>query len=206
MTVAVGNILKNVFQAKVNGLGTRVQNIYSYEVLTVVDGDEAEVFNDMTAELLLLYAIIGDWLSSDFIAEHVRTTNETAKEFVGEDAVLFAGGGAAGASTPAQICVEVLARARKLGHVARKYIGPVIEAAHTDGVLVALALTDFKAFADQWDSEVTGLATGNTYKPVMVAYAEGGAVSLVTDIEAGLNTVQPVARTQRRRIPGEGLS
>lgn len=206
MAVLVNDVLKVVWQARVDGIGTRVQNVFYWRVAVLGDGDETNIAIELAARLNLIYGNIQDWFSADYILELIRITNDSQKTFVGQPPEVFAGGGPIGASTPAQIAVEVLARASALGHTARKYLGPCIEAAHTDGVLVALALTDFQLFAAAWAVAWVGGATTNTYEPVMVAHLAGGALGLVTLIDPDLHTVVPTARTQRRRIPGRGLS
>lgn len=206
MTVAVNDILKNVWQAQVDGIGTRVQNVFQWLTAVLIDGDEANVTLDFEAKVPSLYAFISDWFSSDYTLEHIRITNDTQKTFVGQPSPVYAGAGAADASTPAQVAIQVLARAQELGHVARKYIGPCIEAAHTNGSLVAGALADFQGFAGAWALPFIGATTGNDYQPVMVKYAVGGGVASFKIIDENLTTVTPVARTQRRRIPGRGLS
>lgn len=206
MAVLVNDILKIVWQAKVDGIGTRVQNVFYWLVTIAADGDEANVAADFEVEVPAIFANISDWFSLDYQLESIRVTNATQKTFVGEPTPLFAGGGAANLSTPAQIAVQVLARAVKLGHTARKYVGPCIEATHTNGVIVALALVDFQAFALRWAAGFLSPATFNDYQPVMVKFAPGGGVASFEPISAILTTVTPVARTQRRRIPGRGLS
>ena len=206
MAVVVDDILKIVWQAKVAGIGTRIQNVYYYQVSTLVDGDEANVSLDWAGLMPILYANIGDWFSIDYVLEHLRITNDTQKTFVGQPTPVFVGGAAANTSSPAQVAVEVLGRAQALGHTARKYIGPVIEAAHTDGVLVALALVDFNVFADSYSDGALGGTTGNLYLPVMVKHAVGGAIDSFLFLDENLHSVIPTARTQRRRIPGRGLS
>ncbi len=206
MTVALNDILKVVWQSKVDGIGTRIQNVFYWLVQVLLDGDEANVALDFDAELPSLYGNISDWFSLDYILESVRITNETQKTFVGEPTPAFAGGAAADTSTPAQVAVQVLARAIELGHTARKYVGPCIEATHTNGEIVALAKTDFEAYGLQWAAGFIGGTSVNDYQPVMVKFAAGGAVDSFKAINPGLTTVTTVARTQRRRIPGRGLS
>lgn len=206
MTVAVDDILKVVWQAKVDGIGTRVQNVFYWKVFALVDGDEAQIGLDFDAEMPALFANVSDWFSVDYSLESVRITDETQKTFVAQPTPAFFGGAAANLSTPAQVAVQVLARAAELGHTARKYVGPCIEATHTNGEIVALALVDFQAYVLQWATAFVGGVTTNTYNPVMVKFAVGGAVASTKNIIANLTTVTIVARTQRRRIPGRGLS
>lgn len=206
MTVAVDDVLKVVWQAKVSGIGTRIQNVFYWQVNPLGDGDETLISDEFDGFMPTLYAFISDWLSVDYSLEFLRITNDTQKTFVGQPSPVFVGGGGANLSTPAQVAVEVLARAAILGHVARKYIGPCIEATHTDGVLVAAAQADFDAFALNWALAFVGGVTANGYLPVMVSHVAGGGIGVITPIDEDLHTVIPTARTQRRRIPGRGLS
>lgn len=206
MAVAEEDVLKIVWQFKVDGVGTRGQNVFWYQVTTLVSGDEGDVQDDFETKMVAMFANASDWFSSDYSLEHLRMTNETQKQFVGQEFPVFAGGGAAGASTPAQVAVEVLGRATKLGHVARKYLGPCIEATHDDGRLVAGALADFGLFAVEYTASFVGATSGNLYQPVMVKVLPGGAVGEITNISDDLFTVIPTARTMRSRIPGRGLS
>jgi len=206
MTVLVNDVMKVVWQARVDGIGTRIQNVYYWRISVLGDGDETNIAIELGARLNVIYSMVSDWFSADYILEKIRVTNDSQKTFVGEPVEVFAGGGGVGTSTPAQIAVEILARASALGHTARKYLGPCIEAAHTDGNLVALALLDFNNFAAAWAAAWVGGATTNVYDPVMVAHVAGGALGLITNIDEDLHTVVSTARTQRRRIPGRGLS
>lgn len=206
MTVAVNDILKIVWQAKVDGIGTRIQNVFYWLVSVLTDGDEANVATDFETELPAIFALVGDWFSLDYSLESIRVTNATQKTFVGEPTPVFVGGAAVDTSTPAQVAVQVLARAVLLGHTARKYVGPCIEATHTNGVIVAAALADFQAYALRWAAGFLAPLTINDYQPVMVKFAPGGGVASFEPISQILTTVTPVARTQRRRIPGRGLS
>lgn len=206
MAVVLNDILKVVWQAKVNGIGTRIQNVFYWKVFILNDGDEANIGLDFNAEMPALFANISDWFSLDYVLESIRITDETQKTFVAQPTPVFAGGAAIDTSTPAQVAVQVLARAAELGHTARKYVGPCIEAVHTNGEIVALALIDFQAYVLQWATAFAGLTTTNQYNPVMVKFAVGGGVDSTKNIIANLTTVTKVARTQRRRIPGRGLS
>ena len=206
MPVVVTDVLKIVSQFKVSGINTRTQNVYYWQTANLVDGDEANVGLDFNAKLLALMAFVSDWFSQDVVLEHLRMTNASQKTFVAQNFPVFSGGGGAGLSTPAQVAVECLGRATALGHTARKYMGPVIEATHTDGVLVVNAQTDFEAFTTDWAAQFVGGTTGNGYVPVMVKFAAGGAIDSLKDIDENLTTVIPTARTMRSRIPGRGLS
>lgn len=206
MAVAINDIIKVVWQSKVDGIGTRVQNVFYYRVFVLNDPDEANVGLDFNAEMPGLWALISDWFSLDYQLESIRITDETQKTFVAQPTPVFVGGAAADTSTPAQVAVQVLARAAELGHTARKYLGPCIEAAHVNGELTVAALADFQAFAVAWATSFTGLTTANEYAPVMVKFAPGGGVDSFKFIIPNLTTVTVVARTQRRRIPGRGLS
>ncbi len=206
MTVAVNDILKIVWQAKVDGIGTRIQNVFYWLVNVLNDGGEANVASDFEAKLPAMYDNISDWFSLDYILESVRVTNETQKTFVGEPTPVFIGGAAANTSTPAQVAVQVLARAVELGHTGRKYVGPTIEATHTNGVIVAAAKIDFEVYAIEWATGFIGGISTNDYQPVIVKFAVGGGIDSFLPLNALLTTVTPVARTQRRRIPGRGLS
>ena len=206
MPVVVTDVLKIVAQFKVAGINTRTQNVYYWQVALLIDGDETNVGLDFNTKLLVLMAFVSDWFSVDVVLESLRMTNDSQKTFVAQNFPVFAGGGAAGLSTPAQVAVECLGRATQLGHTARKYMGPVIESAHTDGILVALAQTDFEAFTLDWAAQFTGGTTANGYVPVMVSHLVGGAIDTVIDIDEDLTTVIPTARTMRSRIPGRGLS
>jgi len=206
MALVVTDVVKVVAQFKVAGINTRTQNVYYWQAALVLDGDEENVGLDFNAKILALMAFVSDWFSVDVVLEHLRITNASQKTFIAQNFPVFAGGGGAGLSTPAQVAVECLGRAIQLGHTARKYMGPVIEAAHDDGVLVALAQTDFEAFTTDWALQMTGGTTANGYVPVMVSFLAGGAIDTVIDIDENLTTVIPTARTMRSRIPGRGLS
>lgn len=206
MPVVVTDVVKVVSQFKVAGINTRTQNVYYWQAAIVIDGEEANVGLDFNAKLLAMLAFVSDWFSVDVVLEHLRITNASQKTFIAQNFPVFVGGGAAGLSTPAQVAVECLGRATALGHTARKYMGPCIEATHTDGILVALAQTDFEAFTTDWAAEFVGGTTGNGYVPVMVKFLPGGAIDSLLDIDEDLTTVIPTARTMRSRIPGRGLS
>lgn len=206
MALAESDILKIVWTAKVDGIGTRVQNRFNYIVDALVSGVPADVGLDFDAHITGGYDDIAAQLSSDYAAESLRTTNMTQKEFVADTVPVFVGTGLAAGSMPAQVAVQVLGRARKLGHVARKYIGPVMEDALTDGKLTVAGLAAFELFKTFFISDFIGLTTGNNYTPVMVKVAVGGGVASFLQLEEDLGFVTQTARTMRSRIPGIGLT
>lgn len=206
MAVAQDDILKVVWTAKVIGVNTRVQNVYHYIVATLLSAVEPDIGDDFGAQIVAGYTSIQDQLSVDYVAESIRVTNMSKKEFVADETPVFTGGGLAGASMPAQVAVEILGRARKLGHVARKYIGPPIEAALDDGRLTAAAKLDFDVFQGFFISNFLGATTGNDYIPVMVKVAPGGGVASFELLDEDLGFTVETARTMRSRIPGRGLT
>lgn len=206
MAIAEGDILKAVWTAKVDGVGTRVQNVYTYRINTLVSSVPEDVSDDFDSFITSGYTVINAQLSSDYVAESLRITNMSKKEFVGDEVPVFAGTGAAGGSMPAQVAIEILGRARVLGHVARKYVGPPMEDALTDGKLTAAALVAFRTYRDFFISNFLGLVTNNDYIPVMVKVAVGGGVASTIDLDEDLGFVVQTARTMRSRIPGRGLT
>jgi len=206
MAVGEGNILKAVWTAVVDGVGTRVQNRYNYEVTTLVDPDPANIGQDFDTHITSGYTVINAQLSSDYVAESLRITNMTDKEFIADVTPIFAGIGAAAGSMPAQVAVEILGRARKLGHVARKYVGPVMEDSLTDGRLTAAAAAAFTTYKEFFVADFLGNITNNLYTPVMVKVAPGGGVASFLRLEEDLGFVVQTARTMRSRIPGVGLT
>lgn len=206
MAVAQDDILRCVWKFKVVGLATRGLNTYYFKVEDLVSATDADVASDFDGAITNYYDQIIAQLSSDYVAESLRITNVSKKEFVGDSVPGFAGTGAAGASSPGQVAVEVLGRARKLGHIARKYLGPIIEAVHDDGVLTAAALTAFNLFRDKYVLQFVGGVTTNTYTPVMVKFLAGGGVGGHEEIDQDLGVVIQTARTQRSRTPGVGLT
>lgn len=206
MAVQNDDILKVRWQAKVLGVATRVQNVFHYKVADLVDPEDADIGTEFVTHIVSGYTAINAFFSSDYIAETLRITNASRKEFVSDNAPVFAGLGGAGATTPAQVAVEILGRARTLGHVARKYVGPMTEDTHTDGVLTAPALAAFIVFRNFFVNEFIGAVTGNTYLPVMVNYAVGGGVASFLPLDPDLGFVQQTARTMRSRIPGRGVT
>ncbi len=206
MPVAQADIIRCVWKFKVAGLATRGINTYYFRVDDLVSAIDADVASDFDGAITNYYDQIIAQYSSDYVASSLRITNASKKEFIGDSVPVFAGTGAAGASSPAQVAVEVLGRARKLGHIARKYLGPIIEAVHDDGVLTVGALTAFNLFRDKYVLSFVGGVTTNTYFPVMVKFAVGGAVVSTEDIDQDLGVVIQTARTQRSRTPGVGLT
>ncbi len=206
MAVAQDDLLRCVWKFKVDGLATRGLNTYYFKVEDLVSAVDEDISADFDGAITNYYDQIIAQLSSDYAAESLRITNISKKEFVGDAVPAFVGTGAAGASSPGQVAVEVLGRARKLGHIARKYLGPVIEAVHDDGVLTAGALIAFNLFRDKYVLQFVGGVTTNTYTPVMVKFLAGGGVGGFEEIDEDLGVVIPTARTQRSRTPGVGLT
>jgi len=206
MPIVQDDILRLVWKYKVDGVQTRGINTFYWKVTDLVSGDDSDVTDEMFDSINGVYDDISAHLSADYISEEIRITNATKREFVGDKAGTYVGTGAAGASMPGQVAVEILGRARKLGHVARKYLGPPIEAALDDGVLTAGAKTDFTTWMTNYVTLFIGNGPGNTYQPVMVKFAAGGAVASHEELDPDLGFVVDTARTQRSRTPGVGLT
>jgi len=206
MAVAQDDILRCVWKYRVTGVATRGINTYYLKVSDFASSNDVDITAEIDGYITSLYDFIVAQLSLDYVAESVRVTNVSKKEFVGDLVPTFAGTALAGTSMPAQVATELLGRARKLGHIARKYIGPCTEAAYDDGVLTAAALAQFNLMLDEYVQGFVGAVTLNTYLPVMVTFAVGGGVAAHEVIDEDLGLVVQTARTQRSRTPGRGLT
>lgn len=205
MPVALGDVLEAEVFGRETGMGVNWINVYHYEVSDLVDGDEPNVALDFQTYMQNLYATCNDQFSTEWIVDTVRVTNQTQKLFVGQPTVGIGGNAVGPDSDPGQIAVEVLARSRQLGHVGRKYLGPVAEGAFVDGELTAAAQGSFTAFLDLWEPGFSGGTTLNIYLAGTAQFAQGGVLLGFRAFEADLGSLVSVARTMRTRIPGRGF-
>lgn len=188
----------------VGGNNTVAQNIYHLLAADLADGLEATVFADMTRLLDSMMTTVEIFFAQDYVLRRVKVINVDQQTFVGEGApIAWAGTNAGGLNSPSQVAVEVLARSERLGHVGRKYLGPVVESSFVDGVMSPQALAAFGDYLNIYQATYLDGVSTNTYNP--------GTLSPVVPpgfrtFLAGRGTVVPVARTMRSRIPGRGLS
>jgi len=207
MAVAQDDVLKAVWQAEHSQPNTRIQNVFYWQVNDLVDGDEANVKLDIENFMTTMYGEIQALFSDRYSLESIRITNVTQKTFVSDDeAIAFVGTGGAGEVFPAQDAALVLARSRQLGHVGRKYIGPILENVMENGELGAGAAAALQQFCDDWDAPFVGGVTNNVYLPGTAKFNPGGGLNSFRGFLAGLGSVIEDARTQRRRRPSVGLS
>lgn len=207
MPVAQDDVLKAVWQATQTDPNTKIQNVYYWQVNDLVDGDEANVKTDFENFMTAMYGNIQALFSERYALDSIRITNATQRTFVSDDeAIAFVGTGGAGEVFPAQDAALVLARSRQLGHVGRKYIGPLLENTMENGELGAGAAAALQAFCDAWDQPFVGGVTNNVYLPGTAKFNPGGTLNSFRGFFAGLGSVINDARTQRRRRPGVGFS
>lgn len=206
MTIVNGTVLRTVAQFKVADEATRVQNVYSWKITDLVSAVAADVHSDLVAQIIAMMTAIDVLFDVNFTLETCRTTDLTAREFVGDGVGAgFTGAGGAVNTAPAQVAALVLGRNLKLGFTSRKYIGPVVAAAFSDGVLAGGAGVLMNNYKDAYEAIFAGAVTTNTYQPGVPVIVAGFAVAF-NAILAGRGTVVQTARTMRTRIPARGLS
>lgn len=205
--VAVNDILKATWMANHTSPNTKVIQDFYWRVDTLNDGGEANNGNDLQTRCVDIFTTIQARLSTRYVLERIRVTNQTQKELLldGPPAGGFAGTNASLEVLPAQDAVLVVVRSRKLGHQGRKYLGPIPEDVVADGKVDPVSLADFTSFGATWDSSFNGGVTTNLFTPGTVKFAPGGAVQSFTPFDDFLETAFEDMRTQRSRRPGVGL-
>lgn len=207
MPIQANDVLKACWQVLHTNPNTRAQNIYYWQITDLVDPTDANVFNDIGDRLVEMYTTVQAQLTTGYTLENIKVTNVTKRELVGEGVAPGTFDGTdAGEALPAQNAAEVLARSRTLGHVGRKYIGPLAESAVNDGELTVGAFTNFEAFVNIFDATFTAVGTGNTYVPGTASFNVGGGLQQFRAFASDLQKTVLGIRIQRRRRPNVGLS
>lgn len=207
MPVVQDDVLKVVWTARQTSPNTIAQNVFFLRVDDVTDGDFVNVWADINAWLVAMYNNVAAQFTTGYLHTDTRITDETQKVFVGDgvEGPAFAGTDA-GECSPAMNACEVLARSRALGHIGRKYVGPLAESAMNDGDLTVGAHANFVLFVNAWDAVFIGATTNNTYQPGTAKFNQGGGLAGFTAFADDLQKVVVGIRTQRRRRPTVGLS
>lgn len=205
MPGAVGDVIKAVAQGRETDVGTIWQNVWWFRADDLADPGDQSMGVDIITRVDDLYDLVVSLFPASWILDTVRVVNQTKKLFLGTGTPAKVGTNANGDADPAQIALEVLCRSRSLGHVGRKYLGPVSEAVFVDGNLQAGPGATADVFASEWENQFTDPVTGNQYSPGTVQILPGGAPGTFRAFEDGLFETIQQARTMRSRIPGRGL-
>jgi len=207
MAVEEGDILKVLWKAKHTDPNTQIRQAFFFKVATLVDADNLQVGEELDSAITALYQLIAIRMSNRYEKTAVKVTNQSKKELIKDNLTLaFSGTGGIFEALPAQDCPLVIVRSNKLGHQARKFLGPVLEDTVLNGALTPAALVDFQAFGTEWEKQLNGALTTNVYSPVTVKFGVGGQVLSTEFILTGLSQAFSDMRTQRSRRPGVGLS
>lgn len=207
MTVVNDDVLACTWKARHDDPTTKIRQTFYYQVTDVTDGNDATVHAELRDELIALYTIVANGFSDRYVLTAVKTTNQTQKTLLGENAGGgFAGTGVAGEVLPAMNCGLCVARHQALGQPGRKYVGPYLESVVANGQLDVAAQANLQSFVNRWDTQFIG-ATNNTYQPGTAQFVKpGGALAGFKPFSALLGTAFFDMRTQRSRRPGIGLT
>jgi hypothetical protein len=205
MPVVNGDVLTLAATFSVGGNNTIAMNVYQFLAEDIQDGTESVVYFDLATRLDEMMTEIELAYADDYVLSGCRVTNRTQNTFVGDSPLIaWAGAEVAPENMPSQVAVEVLARSLSLGHVGRKYLGPIIEGVMNDGVVTAPNLALFEAYLGLYESAFVDPLSANAYKSGTMRMV--GAAPLFTPFSGGRGRVVNVARTMRTRTPGRGLS
>ena len=195
MTVATGDVLR--ITAKMSLAGGAIQNVY-HVLNFALPEDDSVVFDALAAELDDAYSEYTAYDPDAHLYDTIQMWNVTQDAPIDEQEwpVLTAGGSASDVA-PLQLCGLVLfstATARSQG---RKYYGPFTEAAQSSaGYILAGVVYDLGLIAAHF---LTATVAGDAQ------FAWGNWNNDLGRFASWQSaTVQPLFRTQRRRVPGVG--
>lgn len=207
--IEIGDILRTTFAAREVSTSTEVRYVKFLRVTDVIAISDSLIADGIRDYWDQSLGSIAPWLSDEFLGIFVDTVNITKRERAGRPISNFQGTNGASEGSPAQVAVEGLLPTKTIGRFGRMYLGPVVEAAHEDGELTAIALADFEETVSLFAGE---REIPNDIAPVIKGEwgaARLGAGQTVLDFipfEALATRVVKTARTQRRRTPGFGLT
>lgn len=204
MPLEVQDVIRAVVRGNESGIGTTWQNVFHWRVTDLQSDEPAAVTDDISFKIVEIYDHLAPSFTPNAEIDDIDVLNATKKERLGTAQSAWVGTHINETADPGQIACQVLARSRTLGHVARKYFGPLAEGVFVDGRLDAARVGDFTNALSSWDTAFVGGVAGNTYVPCTVSYDQGGFVAFSRVLEDGFGSVENTARTMRRRIPGRG--
>lgn len=109
-------------------------------------------------------------------------------------------GGGTGDTMPEQCCALVVGRTGRTKTIARKFLGPFIEAANNDGAWYGTLLTQLGSFLDNYTANIN-ISAGNLLIPIAARYLLG-VIDSYAQIKSGYTSTG--IYTQRRRRRGVG--
>jgi len=196
---ANGDIIKIVTRMR-SATGEDILNVFHYRW----EGDpidDSTGFETLRNHMDAIFDIIASDIPADVAFIDIDCTNVTQEIFYGTDPwpSLTVGGGS-GDTMPEQCCALVTATTNRSKTLGKKFLGPFIEAANSDGTWYGTLLSALANFAAAYIADVTVTDVG-AFIPVLVHYV-GNVLTYVTDI-VGNGTSNQVF-TQRRRRRGVG--
>lgn len=177
-----------------------IMNIWTVKLVTLVDGDDEDVADDIVQRIGVLYQDLEDAISSDQYSKDISIQNITSGQVLGthEWTTPFLGA-AGGDSMPPQTSLFSYFRTGYSRRIGRKFWGILTETLQDAGLSVPAVATTMATFLVHWIISWVGAVTGNTYE--WGVYNENKIPDFVPFQEA-----VSVGRlmTQRRRRPTVG--
>lgn len=198
MTNEVNDILRVTAVLRTSDQVT-INNVYHTRILTMGNGDDSVVADDVAAWLDFAYTEVIGLLPTGVSFIEVTTFNVTKDSPLPTASwpTLTAGTGG-GDITPEGVAALIIFRTAVAHVIGRKFIGTLAEADTTNALLTAGALTDLAQFAAALLPSFNNPIEANTYR--MGILGKTGALHAITSA-----IVAALPAYQRRRRRGRGI-